>query len=34
MAAAACTVMFVILVAGAVVYFRLFDPSREVEVGR
>jgi hypothetical protein len=27
-------VMFVILVAGAVVYFRVFDPSREVEVGR
>jgi len=34
LAAAACTVMFVVLVAGAVVYFKLFDPSREVEVGR
>jgi multiple sugar transport system permease protein len=34
MAAAACTVMFVVLVAGAAVYFKLFDPSREVEVGR
>ena len=34
MAAAACTVMFVVLLAGAVVYFKLFDPSREVEVGR
>ena len=34
MAAAACTVMFVVLVAGAIVYFKLFDPSREVGVGR
>jgi multiple sugar transport system permease protein len=34
MAAAACTVMFVVLVVGAVLYFKLFDPSREVEVGR
>jgi multiple sugar transport system permease protein len=34
MAAAVCSVMFLILVAGAVVYFKLFDPSREVEVGR
>ena len=33
-AAAACTVMFLVLVAGAVLYFRLFDPTREVEVGR
>ena len=34
MAAAACTVMFAVLVAGAALYFKLFDPSREVEVGR
>jgi multiple sugar transport system permease protein len=33
-AAAACTVMFLVLVGGAVLYFRLFDPTREVEVGR
>ena len=33
-AAAACTVMFLVLVAGSVVYFKLFDPTREVEVGR
>jgi multiple sugar transport system permease protein len=33
-AAAACTVMFLVLVGGALVYFRLFDPTREVEVGR
>jgi multiple sugar transport system permease protein len=33
-AAAACTVMFLVLLGGAVVYFRLFDPTREVEVGR
>jgi multiple sugar transport system permease protein len=34
MAAAACTVMFVVLLAGAVLYFKFFDPTREVEVGR
>jgi multiple sugar transport system permease protein len=34
MAAAVCSVMFLLLVAGAVVYFKVFDPSREVEVGR
>ena len=34
LAAAACTVMFLVLLVGAVVYFRLFDPTREVEVGR
>ena len=33
-AAAACTVMFLVLLIGAVVYFKLFDPTREVEVGR
>ncbi len=33
-AAAACTVMFLVLVAASVVYFRLFDPTKEVEVGR
>jgi hypothetical protein len=27
-------VMFLIPVAGAIVYFKLFDPTREVEVGR
>jgi multiple sugar transport system permease protein len=34
LAAAACTVMFVVLLASAVVYFKLFDPTREIEVGR
>ena len=34
LAAAACSVMFVVLLAGAFVYFRLFDPTREIEVGR
>jgi hypothetical protein len=33
LAAAACSVMFVVL-AGAVIYFKLFDPTREIEVGR
>jgi multiple sugar transport system permease protein len=33
-AAAACSVMFVVLLVGAVVYFKLFDPTREIEVGR
>ena len=33
-AAAACTFMFLVLLTGAIVYFRLFDPTREVEVGR
>jgi multiple sugar transport system permease protein len=33
-AAAACTVMFLVLAAGSFVYFRFFDPGREVEVGR
>jgi multiple sugar transport system permease protein len=33
-AAAACTVMFAVLAVGSFVYFRFFDPSREVEVGR
>jgi len=33
-AAAACTIMFVVLAAGSFVYFRFFDPGREVEVGR
>ncbi|MBI2469012.1 MAG: sugar ABC transporter permease [Candidatus Rokubacteria bacterium] len=33
-AAAACTFMFVVLLAGAIAYFKLFDPTREVEVGR
>jgi hypothetical protein len=26
--------MFVVLLAGAVIYFKLFDPTREIEVGR
>ncbi|HLB85212.1 MAG TPA: sugar ABC transporter permease [Steroidobacteraceae bacterium] len=34
LAAAACTVMFVVLLAGAFLYFKLFDPTREIEVGR
>ena len=34
LAAAACSVMFVVLLVGAVVYFRLFDPTKEIEVGR
>jgi multiple sugar transport system permease protein len=34
LAAAACAVMFVVLLVGALVYFRLFDPTREIEVGR
>ena len=33
-AAAACTIMFLVLAIGSVVYFKLFDPSKEVEVGR
>jgi multiple sugar transport system permease protein len=34
LAAAACTFMFLVLVVGAFVYFRFFDPTREIEVGR
>jgi multiple sugar transport system permease protein len=34
LAAAACTLMFAVLVVGALVYFRVFDPTREIEVGR
>jgi multiple sugar transport system permease protein len=34
LAAAACSVMFVVLVIGAFLYFKLFDPTREIEVGR
>jgi multiple sugar transport system permease protein len=34
LAAAACSVMFLVLLGGAVVYFKLFDPTREIEVGR
>ena len=34
LAAAACSFMFLVLLAGAIVYFALFDPTREVEVGR
>ena len=34
MAAAACTVMFVVLLAGAFLYFKFSDSTREVEVGR
>ena len=34
LAAAACTVMFVVLLVGAVIYFKLFDPTKEIEVGR
>jgi len=33
-AAAACTIMFLVLAVGSVVYFKAFDPSREIEVGR
>jgi multiple sugar transport system permease protein len=33
-AAAACTIMFLVLALGSVLYFKLFDPSKEVEVGR
>jgi multiple sugar transport system permease protein len=33
-AAGACTVMFLVLVVGSIVYFKLFDPTKEVEVGR
>jgi len=33
-AASACTVMFLVLVVGSIVYFKLFEPTREVEVGR
>jgi len=34
LAAAACTVMFVVLLVGAILYFKLFDPTKEIEVGR
>ena len=34
LAAAACAMMFVVLLVGALVYFKLFDPTREIEVGR
>ena len=34
LAAAACSMMFVVLLVGAVVYFKLFDPTKEIEVGR
>lgn len=33
-AAAACTIMFMVLALGSIAYFKLFDPSKEVEVGR
>ncbi len=33
-AAAACTIMFLVLAIGSIIYFKVFDPSREVEVGR
>jgi multiple sugar transport system permease protein len=33
-AAAACTAMFLVLVIGSILYFRFFNPTREVEVGR
>jgi len=33
-AAAACTIMFLVLLAGSFIYFSFFDPGREVEVGR
>jgi len=33
-AAAACTLMFIVLAIGSILYFKLFDPSKEVEVGR
>jgi multiple sugar transport system permease protein len=34
LAAAACSVMFVVLLVGAILYFKLFDPTKEIEVGR
>ena len=34
MAAGVCTFMFLVLVIGSIVYFKLFDPTKEVEVGR
>ncbi len=33
-AAATCTIMFLVLALGSAIYFKLFDPSKEVEVGR
>ncbi len=33
-AAAACTIMFFVLALGSAIYFKFFDPSKEVEVGR
>ncbi len=33
-AAAVCTFMFLVLVIGSIAYFKLFDPTKEVEVGR
>ncbi len=33
-AAATCTIMFLVLAFGAFIYFKVFDPSKEVEVGR
>jgi multiple sugar transport system permease protein len=33
-AAAACTVMFLVLAVGSIAYFKIFDPSKEVEVSR
>ena len=33
-AAAACVVMFAILLVVSAIYFRFFNPTKEVEVGR
>ncbi len=33
-AAGVCTFMFLVLVIGSIVYFKVFDPTKEVEVGR
>lgn len=33
-AAAACTIMFLVLAMGSAVYFKFFDPGREIEVER
>jgi hypothetical protein len=29
-----CTIMFLVLALGSLIYFKLFDPSKEVEVSR
>jgi len=34
LAAGVCTFMFLVLLIGSVIYFKLFDPTKEIEVGR